>query len=66
MDSMFSDTDYPTLNEIISAVAPQEEMRFEIDDAAFYLFAVYARRMGFAIKKYTSYRSRKTGEVNKR
>lgn len=66
MDNMFSDTNYPTLSEIVSAIAPQEGMHFETDDVAFYLFAVYARRMGFAIKKDTSYRSRKTGEVNKR
>lgn len=40
-------------------------MTFESDKAAYYLFVFYARCMGFAIKRDTSYRSRKTGELAK-
>jgi hypothetical protein len=65
MDSMFNESEYPSLTKIVSAPAPAEGMTFETDKAAYYFFAVYARRMGFAIKRDTSYKSKKTGELQK-
>ena len=63
MDKMFSTDDYPAVEEIISAATPKEGERFKTRDDAFYRYALYARKEGFAVKKFSSKRSGKNGEI---
>lgn len=65
MDRMFANKKYPTMQEISEASTPTVGMEFDSKDDAFFFFAVYARRVGFAIKKDTSYESRKTNEITR-
>nr|XP_051229913.1 protein FAR1-RELATED SEQUENCE 8-like [Lolium perenne] len=63
MDNMFSTDDYPAVEEIMSAAIPKEGARFKTRDDAFYRYALYARKEGFAVKKFSSKRSGKNGEM---
>ncbi|KAM0865807.1 hypothetical protein ACQ4PT_043035 [Festuca glaucescens] len=63
MENMFNSDDYPAVDEIISAARPKEGARFKTRDDAFYRYALYARKIGFAVKKFSSKRSRKNGEI---
>ncbi|KAK1650293.1 hypothetical protein QYE76_068098 [Lolium multiflorum] len=63
MDKMFNTDDYPAVEEIISAAIPKEGARFKTRDDAFYRYALYARKEGFAVKKFSSKRSGKNGEI---
>ncbi|XP_051216244.1 protein FAR1-RELATED SEQUENCE 5-like [Lolium perenne] len=65
MDRMFANKKYPTMQEISEASTPTVGMEFDSKDDAFFFFAAYARRVGFAIKKDTSYESRKTNEITR-
>ncbi|CAM0909535.1 unnamed protein product [Alopecurus aequalis] len=65
MDKMFTDNKYPTIQEISEAHAPEVGMEFDSREEAFFLFAVYARRMGFAIRKDTSYESKVSNVINR-
>ncbi|KAK1631798.1 hypothetical protein QYE76_006113 [Lolium multiflorum] len=65
MDRMFANKKYPTMQEISEASTPTVGMEFDSKEDAFFFFAVYARRVGFAIKKDTSYESRKTNEITR-
>lgn len=65
MDRMFEADNYPAIHEIIQARAPQDGMVFDSLEEAFRFFTVYERRVGFAVKKDSSYRSRKTGQVQR-
>ncbi|XP_071685151.1 protein FAR1-RELATED SEQUENCE 5-like [Lolium perenne] len=65
MDRMFANKKYPTMQEISEASTPTVGMEFDSKDDAFFFFALYARRVGFAIKKDTSYESRKTNEITR-
>jgi hypothetical protein len=65
MDKMFSKDNYPTITEISEATTPQTGMEFDSRDEAFYFFAVYARRCGFAIKRDSSYESKKTHTIQR-
>jgi hypothetical protein len=51
MDRMFANKKYPTMQEISEASTPTVGMEFDSKDDAFFFFAVYARRVGFAIKR---------------
>ncbi|KAM0921860.1 hypothetical protein ACQ4PT_006561 [Festuca glaucescens] len=63
MDKMFNTDDYPAVDEIISAAIPKEGARFKTRDDAFYRYALYARKEGFVVKKFSSKRSGKNGEI---
>ena len=65
MDKMIPDNRYATLDEISTTSTPQLGMEFDSRDAAFFFFAIYARRMGFAIRKDTSYESKVSNIINK-
>ena len=64
MDNMFKD-EYPDMNQIVDAGTPEEGMEFDSREEAFQFFALYARKLGFAVRKYTSLNSRKTNETIK-
>jgi hypothetical protein len=51
MDRMFANKKYPTMQEISEASTPTVGMEFDSKEDAFFFFAVYARRVGFAIKR---------------
>jgi hypothetical protein len=53
MDKMFTNENYPTMQEITEADTPAIGMEFDSREEAFFFFAVYARKMGFSIKKKT-------------
>jgi hypothetical protein len=40
-------------------------MEFDSKEEAFFFFTVYARKLGFAIKKDSSYESKKTHEISR-
>ena len=61
MDNMFDETNYPTLTEIENAKEPEIGMCFASKDEAYHFFKVYARKIGFAIRKDSTYKSRVTG-----
>ncbi|KAM0843708.1 hypothetical protein ACQ4PT_057544 [Festuca glaucescens] len=63
MDRMFANDNYPTIQQITEAQAPELGMEFDSRGDAFFFFAVYARRMGFAIKKDSSYESKRTNTI---
>ncbi|KAM0839317.1 hypothetical protein ACQ4PT_060393 [Festuca glaucescens] len=63
MDKMFNSDDNPAVDEIISAAIPKEGARFKTRDDTFYRYALYARKIGFAMKKFSSKRSGKNGEI---
>ncbi|KAM0878391.1 hypothetical protein ACQ4PT_034910 [Festuca glaucescens] len=65
MDKMFANKKYPTMQEISEASTPTVGMEFDSKEDAFFFFAVYARRVGFAIKKDSSYESKKTNEISR-
>ena len=65
MDKMIPDNRYATLDEISTASTPQLGMEFDSRDVAFFFFAIYARRMGFAIRKDTSYESKVNNIINR-
>ena len=58
MDRMFGNGDYPSVRKIMEAPAPELGLEFDSMDQAFLFFASYARRMGFAVKRDTTYESR--------
>jgi hypothetical protein len=51
MDKMFTNENYPTMQEITEADTPAIGMEFDSKEEAFFFFAVYARKLGFAIKR---------------
>jgi hypothetical protein len=51
MDKMFTNKNYPTMQEITEAGTPAIGMEFDSKEEAFFLFAVYARKLGFAMKR---------------
>ncbi|KAM0891535.1 hypothetical protein ACQ4PT_026341 [Festuca glaucescens] len=63
MDKMFNSDDYLAVDEIISAAIPKEGARFKTRDDVFYRYALYARKTRFAVKKFSSKRSGKNGEI---
>lgn len=65
MDRMFDADNYPTIEEIDNAIEPEVGMEFESRDATFHFFALYARKMGFAVKKHTTRTSNRTGMLEK-
>ncbi|XP_071681870.1 protein FAR1-RELATED SEQUENCE 2-like [Lolium perenne] len=65
MDKMFANKKYPTMQEISEASTPTVGMEFDSKEDAFFFFAVYARRVGFAIKKDGSYESKKMNEISR-
>ncbi|CAL5056783.1 unnamed protein product [Urochloa decumbens] len=65
MDKMFDETNYATLDEIENATEPEIGMCFRSRDEAYNFFRVYARKMGFAIRKHSTFTSRVTLEVDK-
>lgn len=65
MDRMFGNGDYPSVREIMEAPAPEPGLEFDSRDQAFFFFASYARRVGFAVKRDTTYESRVSKQINK-
>ena len=65
MDNMFDEMNYPTITEIENAARPEIGMSFGTREEAFHFFKLYARKMGFAVKKDTTYKSRIIGVVDK-
>ena len=63
MDKMFDANNYPAIDEIMNATIPKEGEIFKTREDAFYRYALYARKSGFAVKKISSKRSRKDNEV---
>ena len=63
MDMMFDADSYPAVEEIVNAPTPKEGDRFKTLEDAFYRYALYARKAGFSIKKFSSKRSRKDNEI---
>ncbi|KAM0837675.1 hypothetical protein ACQ4PT_061498 [Festuca glaucescens] len=64
MDNMFKG-EYPAVEQICEAGTPEEGMQFDSRESAFQYFALFARRIGFAIRKYTSLNSRRTNTMIK-
>ncbi|KAM0856161.1 hypothetical protein ACQ4PT_049302 [Festuca glaucescens] len=65
MDKMFANKKYPTMQEISEASTPTVGMEFDSKEDAFFFFAVCARRVGFAIKKDSTYESKKTNAISR-
>ena len=63
MDKMFDSNNYPALDEIIGAAIPKEGDCFKTRQDAFYSYALYARKTGFSVKKSSSKRSRRGGDI---
>jgi hypothetical protein len=51
MDNMFPIGTCPTIEEISTAMKPEDGMQFNSRDEAFMFFCKYARKTGFAVKK---------------
>ncbi|KAM0848012.1 hypothetical protein ACQ4PT_054645 [Festuca glaucescens] len=64
MDNMFKG-EYPAVEQICEAGTPEEGMQFDSRESAFQYFALFARRTGFAIRKYTSLNSRRMNTMKK-
>ena len=63
MEKMFDTNSYPVIDEIMNATIPKEGENFKSREDAFYRYALYARKSGFSVKKFSSKRSRKDNEV---
>ena len=62
MDKMFDANSYPAIDEIMNATIPKEGEIFKTREDAFYRYALYARKSGFAVKKIS--RDRKSTRLN--
>ena len=62
-DKMFDTNNYPAIDEIMNATIPKEGENFKSREDAFYRYALYARKSGFSVKKFSGKRSRKDNEV---
>jgi len=58
MDNMFPIGSSPTIEEIMTAMKPEDGMQFNSRDEAFMFFCKYARKTGFAVKKSSTRESR--------
>ena len=58
MDNMFPMGTCPSIEEISTAIKPEDGMQFNSRDDAFMFFCKYARKTGFAVKKSSTRESR--------